>query len=148
MHSFLESLNNKLCAAINSVHDRLQPNLLLKTEKGFAMLSQVESMPTVLEAANCVVIPTSYTGELLVPAFKKYVAVTNVFDGDESAQDGCADCIAALEAANSGDLNKVLEGSTRTIEFKGQSGYIYEITYSAVDYDGFISNSKYYITIK
>ena len=148
LNSFLESLNNKLCAAINSVHDRLQPNLLLKTEKGFAMLSQIESMPTVLEVANCVVVPTSYTGELLVPAFKKYVAVTNVFDGDESAQDGCADCIAALEAANSGDLNKVLAGTTNAVEFAGKSGYTYEITYSALDYSGKYSNVKYYVTVK
>ena len=105
-------------------------------------------MPTVLEVANCVVVPTSYTGELLVPAFKKYVAVTNVFDGDESAQDGCADCIAALEAANSGDLNKVLAGTTNVVEFAGKSGYTYEITYSALDYSGKYSNVKYYVTVK
>ncbi len=148
LNKYLEKLNNRLCNVVNSINERLQPCLLLKTTDGLAMLSQVKNMPTSLTATNCIVVPTSYTGEYLVPAFKKYVAVTNVFDGDESAQDGCADCIAALEAANSGDLNKVLAGTTNAVEFAGKSGYTYEITYSALDYSGKYSNVKYYVTVK
>lgn len=145
LNKYLERLNNKLCG----IYDCLQPSLLLKTEGGFAMLSQAKNKPTVLNAANCVLVPTTYTAEVLAPAYKKYVAVTNVFHGSESAQKGCADCISVLKAANNGDLNKVLDGTTNTVEFDAQgNGYIYEITYSALDYHGMCENVKYYVTVK
>ena len=143
LNGYLERLNNKLCGAINSVHDRLQPNMLLKTEDGFAMLSQVENKPTVIEAANCVLVPTTYTGELLVPAFKKYVAVVNVKDAE-----GNDVTSAEIANVNTGKLNTVLAGSTTEIEFAGKSGYTYEIVYSALDYSGKYSNVRYYVTVK
>lgn len=143
LNGYLERLNNKLCGAINSVHDRLQPNMLLKTEDGFAMLSQVENKPTVLEAANCVLVPTTYTGELLVPAFKKYVAVVNVKDAE-----GNDVTSAEIANVNTGKLNTVLAGSTTDVEFAGKSGYTYEIVYSALDYSGKYSNVRYYVTVK
>lgn len=143
LNGYLERLNNKLCGAINSVHDRLQPNMLLKTEDGFAMLSQVKNMPTELDAANCVLVPTTYTGELLVPAFKKYVAVVNVKDAE-----GNDVTSAEIANVNTGKLNTVLAGSTTEIEFAGKSGYTYELVYSALDYSGKYSNVRYYVTVK
>ncbi len=143
LNGYLERLNNKLCGAINSVHDRLQPNMLLKTEDGFAMLSQVKNMPTELDAANCVLVPTTYTGELLVPAFKKYVAVVNVKDAE-----GNDVTSAEIANVNTGKLNTVLAGSTTDVEFAGKSGYTYEIVYSALDYSGKYSNVRYYVTVK
>ena len=143
LNGYLERLNNKLCGAINSVHDRLQPNMLLKTEDGFAMLSQVKNMPTELDAANCVLVPTTYTGELLVPAFKKYVAVVNVKDAE-----GNDVTSAEIANVNTGKLNTVLAGSTTEIGFAGKSGYTYELVYSALDYSGKYSNVRYYVTVK
>ena len=143
LNKFLENLNNSLCNAINSINDRIQPNLLLKTEGGFAMLSQVENMPTVLEAANCVLVPTTYTGELIAPAFKKFVAVTNVKDAE-----GNDVTSAEIANVNTGKLNTVLAGSTTDVEFAGKSGYTYEIVYSALDYSGKYSNVRYYVTVK
>lgn len=150
LNKYIEKLNNKLCGLVNSINGKMQPTMLVKTTDGFSMLSTIKGSPSVFNNASAVLVPTSFNAEILAPAFKKYVAVSNVIDAatGKNAYDGDATCVNVLKAANSGDLNKVLEGSTRTIEFKGQSGYIYEITYSAVDYDGFISNSKYYITIK
>lgn len=143
LNKYLEALNNKLCNAINSIHDRLQPNMLLKTTDGFTMLSQVKNQPTVLNAQNCVLVPTTYTNELLVPTFKKYVAVTNVKNAN--GEDVTA---AEIANVNTGDLNKVLAGTTNAIEFKGKSGYTYEIAYSALDYSGKYSNVKYYVKVK
>lgn len=143
LNKFLENLNNSLCNAINSINDRIQPNLLLKTEGGFAMLSQVENMPTVLETANCVLVPTTYTGELIAPAFKKYVAVVGVKDAE-----GNDVTSAEIANVNTGKLNTVLAGSTTDVEFAGKSGYTYEIVYSALDYSGKYSNVRYYVTVK
>ena len=150
LNKYIEKLNNKLCNLVNSVNSKMQTAMLVKTTDGFSMLSTIKGSPSVFNSASAVLVPTSFNAEILAPAFKKYVAVSNVIDAatGKNAYDGDATCVNVLKAANSGDLNKVLEGSTRTIEFNGQSGYIYELTYSAVDYDGFISNSKYYVKIQ
>lgn len=150
LNKYIDKLNNKLCGLVNSINGKMQPTMLVKTTDGFSMLSTIKGKPSVFNSASAVLVPTSFNAEILAPAFKKYVAVSNVIDPatGNNAYDGDATCVSVLKAANSGDLNKVLEGSTREIAFNGQAGYIYEIVYSAVDYDGFISNSKYYVKIQ
>ena len=136
LNSYLDKLNNKLCNALNSINDKLQPAMFVKTINGFGMLSQAKSMPTVIEN-GAVLVPTTYTAELLAPASKKYVAITAV--------DGATDGLAAV---NTGDLNKVLEGNVRTVEFNGQAGKTYELTYAALDYVGNVATVKYYVKVK
>lgn len=136
LHSYLDKFNNKLCNVVNSLNDKLQPAMFVKTTGSFGVLSQSKNMPTVIEN-GAVLVPTTYTAELLAPAFKKYVAITAV-DGST----------ANLAAANTGDLNKVLDGSVRAVEFNGESGKTYELTYAALDYDGNIATVKYYVTVK
>ena len=136
LNSYLDKLNDKLCNAINSLNDKLQPAMFVKTTNGFGMLSQSKSMPTIIENGT-VLVPTTYTAELLAPASKKYVAITAV--------DGSTD---GLATANTGDLNKVLEGDVRAVEFNGQAGKIYELTYAALDYAGNVATVKYYVTVK
>lgn len=150
LNRYIDKLNNKLCGLVNSINGKMQPTMLVKTTDGFSMLSTIKGKPSVFNSASAVLVPTSFNAEILAPAFKKYVAVSNVIDAatGNNAYDGDATCVSVLKAANSGDLNKVLEGSTREVAFNGQAGYIYEIIYSAVDYDGFISNSKYYVKIQ
>ena len=142
LNEYLDKLNNKLCGFINSINDRLQPTMLVSTTDGFSLLSSFKGAPSMVNAASFTLVPTSYTGEILAPAMKKYVAVTAAFDKDGNSVESVA------RAANSGDLNTVLDGQTRAISFNGQSGYTYEITYSAVDFSGYISNTKYYVQVK
>ncbi len=150
LNKYIDKLNNKLCNLVNSINGKMQPTMLVKTTDGFSMLSTIKAKPSVFNAEDAILVPTSFNAEILAPAFKKYIAVSNVINAETGANayDGDATCVSALKAANSGDLNKVLEGSTREVSFNGQAGYIYEIVYSAVDYDGFISNSKYYVKIQ
>lgn len=136
LDKYLDKLNNKLCNIINSFNDKLQPAMFVKTTDGFGVLSQVKSMPTVI-SNGAVLVPTTYTAELLAPVCKKWVAITAV---DGSTND--------LAAVNSGDLNKVLDGDVRTVEFNGESGKTYEVTYAALDYSGIVSTVKYYVTVK
>ena len=136
LNSYLDKLNNKLCNTVNSLNDKLQPAMFVKTTNSFGVLSQSKSMPTVIEN-GAILVPTTYTAEVLAPASKKYVAITAV-DGST----------ANLAAANTGDLNKVLEGNVRAVEFNGEAGKTYELTYAALDYAGNVSTTKYYVTVK
>ena len=86
-------------------------------------------------------IASSFTAEIFAPAFKKYVAVTNV----EGAQNNAA----ARDFANKGlNMNTVLDGNVRDLVFQVNQKGTYEITYAAVDYSGKMTAKKFYITVK
>ena len=110
------------------------------------MASRSKGVASQLKAGTVEFILTSYTVELLTPAFKKHIAVTNVFKGDKSAQGGDAACKLALTTANGSEMmNKVLNGDQRSVTATFPKGYIYEVAYSALDYSGKISMHKYYV---
>ena len=136
IYKYLDKLNNKLCNVINSAKDKVNAAMFVKGANGLGVLSQSKNMPTVIEN-GAVLVPTTYTAELVVPVYKKFVAITAV-DGST----------ANLAAANTGDLNKVLDGGVRAVEFNGESGKTYEVTYAALDYAGYVSTAKYYVTVK
>ena len=143
--SYIDRLNNKLASVINSANERIQPVLLMDNAGTVKKVSRSKGVPTILKNGKVTFLPTSYTAEIVAPAFKKHVAVTNVFKGNKSAQDNDYDCQKALENANK-YLNKVLSGTTREIEVTfDNGGFTYEIAYSALDYSGKISMHKYYV---
>lgn len=142
LNEYLDKINSKLVSVLKSLPSKLLPTMLVNTTDGFSMLSSIKGAPSVLSAGSATLIPTSYTAEVLVPAAKKYIVVTDAYKTGSNTTDQ-----AAINAANSGDLNVVLEGHTRAIAFNGQSGYTYEITYSAMDFFGYIVNTKYYVSI-
>lgn len=144
---YIEKLNNKLTSLINSANSRLQPVLIASNGSGIKRLSGSKSYPTVLKK-DVTFYPTSWTMELLTPFARKHVAVTNVFNGTSSAQEGNSDCVARLKAANTGNMNQVINGDMRKVEAFGFTpGYTYEVAYSALDFHGNMATRKYYITV-
>lgn len=149
--SYLDKIEDKLLTAVNSINKAVQPMMLVNTAKGFQALSQTIYGPTVMNAANFQFIATSYTAEVIAPAYKKLVGVTNVWsmDRSKSAQNGDADCLAALNEANAKDgVAEILDGDTQVVNFSAKKGYIYEVTYTSVDFSGLIAAKKYYVTVK
>ena len=149
--SYLDKVENKLLSAVNSINKTLQPVMLVKTVDGLQMLSQTVYNPTVMSAGNVKFIPTSYTAEVIAPAYKKLVGVTNVYSMDRSknAQVDGGDCLAALNAANAkAGVAEVLAGDTQVVDFTAEKGYIYEVTYTSVDFSGMVVAKKFYVTVK
>jgi hypothetical protein len=142
LNKYLNKLNSKLCSMINSFNAVLQPTMLVSTTDGFSMLSSIKAAPTVINNESAVFVPTSFTAEILAPACQKFVAVTKAYDANGNED------LAAAKAANTGDFATVLPGGTRAVQFNGKSGYTYEVTYSAIDFSGFIANTKYYVRVK
>lgn len=150
LFAYLDQLNARLCKIVNMAEKAIHPVLLVQTDNGLARLSGISQYsPSLINANSMSLIPTSYSAELLAPAVYKLVGVTNVFDASNlslNAQGGDSNCINALNTANNGEnLAKVIPGTTRVIDFNIQSGYVYEVAYSAVDYSGKIVVKKYYI---
>lgn len=148
---YLDKAEDVLVSGVNSINKVLQPVMLVKTTDGFHKLSQTIYNPTVMTSGDVQFIPTSYNAEIVAPAYKKLVGVTNVYslDRSKSAQAGDSNCLSALKAANAkAGVAEIIDGDTNIVPFSAKKGYIYEVTYTSVDFSSFVVAKKYYITVK
>lgn len=158
IYDYLSRGENLLLKFVNNANELLQPMMLAKTADSYVVLSRSASAPTKFRAASMttdglILRPTTYSAEVLAPAFKKFVGVANVYRNGKSAQGGDPDCLAALKAANSSSEGfcTVQEGDWNKAQFKVSSqynkGYVYEIVYTAADYSGKIVVKRFYIEL-
>jgi hypothetical protein len=153
LNSYINRINN--LSVGDKIHAYLQPTLVYQTNSSyFSQVSTSANNPTVFKVAggNAIILhPTSYSAELVAPAFKKFVGVTNVYSNDNAtvtAQKGDSKCLAAARTANSQKyINEVFDGGRYGVPFVGQAGYTYEIVYAALDYQGKVALRKYYIKV-
>ncbi len=149
---YLDRLNNKLCSWINSANKALQPLMLVNTTEGFARLSEVKKAPSMVNSTNITLYPTSFTAEIIAPAYKKLVGVTNVYstdytkDAQEVEDKDCTDELNRINGQES--LAKVVDGSRTGVSVSLRKGFVYEFAYTAVDYSGMVVARKYYISVK
>ncbi len=122
---------NKVISKVNYVLDNanqlLQPIMLGVADGDAFRLSEVEAAPTVVKAngENAIVLaPTSYTLELLAPAYKKSIKV------------------------NGTELNNAtLDGATKTVVATLKAGKN-TIEYSTMDFYGNVVTKKYYVEVR
>jgi hypothetical protein len=161
--SYIGKLNNYI-TRINSFTSRINkflsdPNHYLQVcmlyqgaDGAYHQLSNTKTVPSVfnISGGNATsLIPTTYTAEIAAPAYLKFVAVTNVYKGNASAQGGDQACLNALKAANKLNfMNMVVTGKRLTVPFEATlTDCVYEITYSALDYNGYSSTRKFYVKV-
>lgn len=158
IYDYLSKGENLLLKLVNNANELLQPMMLAKTADSYVVLSRSASAPTKFSASSMtsdgiILRPTTYSAEVLAPAFKKFVGVANVYKDGKSAQGGDAKCQDALKAANSSSEGfcTVQEGDWNKAQFKVSSqykkGYVYEIVYTAADYSGKIVVKRFYIEL-
>jgi ABC-type transporter Mla subunit MlaD len=154
----INSVIDRVTSVISEPNSKLQPVLLFTQNTGTsAIVSASQAVPTIFQITGSgvqgtTVIATSYTGELLAPAFKKYIAVVDVINGSKSAQGGDADCLAAAKLANNAQANfaTVLDGGQRAAVFTTDAkyaGYTYEIAYAALDYSGKMVTRRFFVKV-
>lgn len=155
---FKKNLKEEVARVINAINKRfakyMNPNqymqpVLLVENGGYARLSTISNLPTRVTGTKVALAPTTYNLEVLSPAYKKFVAVTNVRKGAASAQDGDASCKTVLDKANAQNrIAEVIDGGFDDfLEFNVEPGYTYEILYTAVDYAGKNVAKKFYLTV-
>lgn len=140
----VNNLLHKINAYISDVNQLLQPTLLYKSTKtnSWNTLSTLKGKlgTRMTGTGSTVLVATSWTGELLAPAYKKSVYVKgNPAEAKVTLMDGKT---PAKKFA--GSTQKVL--FTATPAAKGKS---YTIVYEAVDYSGISCEPKeYHITVE
>lgn len=150
------SLANRLNDLLENPNHFLQPTMLYSTGNGPHFLSGNINKPTTFRKAGgdgITLYATSYTGEVLAPAYKKMVACVNVIDNatKKTAQNNGGELLDELKSINKTQfIGEVCQGSQRRfpISVAGlKSGHTYEILYTAVDYLGVTSTARFYFTL-
>ena len=145
LDSYVTRLNNKVTGWLNQTTSIFHLALIANTGSKVSILSQTKKNPTNASDANSLTLcPTTYNLELLAPAYKKFVAVTDVFNPDGSEMDIQTAKSMANEITGE-NLKQVIEGDAVCKMNAGERDYIYEISYTAIDYFGKISMKKYYV---
>jgi hypothetical protein len=140
--SALDRINAKLAPYMRPT-DWLQP-IGFAYDGSLKRLTATSSQPVYVSKDNLSLILTSRTGELLAPAYKKWVAVTKAYKPD-----GTVAPASVVDDANTGKLNTILPGNTRSVQLKNlKRGYTYVICIQCIDYSGYVSAKRYQIRVK
>ena len=129
---------NKFENLLTKSNSLLQPAMFYRTNGGsFGQLARVAEGASYLKLngseASTVFVASSYTAELLAPAYMKEITV----DGG-----------ATLTAAGQSGSKVVLKNGQYKVGFKATKAGVYTITYNAVDYFGKpVSNKKFYVKV-
>ena len=141
MKKYVEDAFTKLNGYFK-VYELFDINLVAhESGKGWAFVSQITNAPTTITSATKL-YPTSNTTEYFAPAYKKYIAISNVYDAATGA--AVADAQAKAAAAAGENMNQVISGD-QYVTVNGEAGLIYEISYAAVDYRGYKTRQKFYV---
>ena len=130
---WLNKFNKETNKWLNNINWALQPTMFVDCNEEISRPGVHDY--AVYNAGEITLIPTSWTVELLAPAFKKYVVVTSVNGEPVSPED----------PVNAGLLGKVIPGSVNQIPLTIEAGKTYAIQYSALDYEGNTRTLNYYI---
>lgn len=135
----VNTLLHKINAKIGNVNELLQPTMLYKNSNtgDWNTLSTLGGRlgTRMTGAGSTVLVATSWTGELLAPAYKKKVYVK-----EPGANVTLMDTKTSAKTPFSGSTQKVLFTATA----KGN----YTIVYEAVDYSGVTAKKEYHITVE
>ena len=136
----VNNLLHKINAKIGNVNELLQPTMLYKSSKtnSWNTLSTLKGKlgTRMTGTGSTVLVATSWTGELLAPAYKKSVYVEgNPAGAKVTLMDGTTPA-------------KKIAGSTQKVLFTATAKGNYTIVYEAVDYSGISVKKEYHITVE
>lgn len=142
---YINKVENIILKFVNNAHRSLYITMIGQQDGKMAMLSNNLVNPTKANAGELTLIPTTYTLQYFAPIYKKFVAVTNVYDAKTKAELNLGEAKALAAAANGGEnMLKVVDG-LKNCTFEGETGKIYELTYTAVDFLGVVMIKKFYV---
>ncbi len=131
----VNNLIKKVEGVITNVNKYLQPAIMFKADNGsWNFVSTGSHFATSFVGIGATpLVATSYTAELLAPAYKKQLYVKEA--GAEILVNG-----KATKSAFNGQIQKVV--------FNASKAGNYTIVYKAIDYSGKVVEKNFYVTVK
>lgn len=143
----VNNLLHKINAHISDVNQLLQPTMLYKSSKtdDWNTLSTLKGKlgTRMTGTGSTVLVATSWTGELLAPAYKKSVKVV---DNKGKDIDPKVANVTLMDRKTS--AKTPFDGSTQKVLFTVTAKGNYTIVYEAVDYSGVSAKKEYHITVE
>ena len=137
----VNNLLHKINANIGNVNQLLQPTMLYKSTKtnSWNVLSTLKGTrgTRMTGTGSTVLVATSWTGELLAPAYKKKVYV----------KEPAGAYVTLMDGSKTSDETP-FSGSTQKVLFTAEKPGPYTIVYEAVDYSGILAKKEYHITVE
>ena len=134
----VNTLLHKINAKIGNVKELLQPTMLYKNSNtgDWNTLSTLKGKlgTRMTGTGSTVLVATSWTGELLAPAYKKKVYVKEP-GANVTLMDGTS-------------AKTPFSGSTQKVLFTAEKPGPYTIVYEAVDYSGILAKKEYHISVE
>lgn len=131
--SIINRVNNyihKFNYYLDNANKFLQPAMFATDGTNWAKLPTIYNGATYTkQGSSIVLVATSYTAELLAPAYKKYITVTS----------------PSGQKVSGVRLNQVLDGDWHKVGFTASELGTYTINYQAVDYSGNVVSKNFYV---
>ncbi len=152
------NVENKIFSKVISVAKNpnrfIQPALVARGEQlGYFYPSRTHLAPTKVKKGQKIMFyPTTLTGEVVAPAYKKYVAVTGAWKTDNADFSNIISMDDAKQY-NTGVMNTVFEGAAYNIDtpfeytVNAPAGTVLELTFECLGYNGKVAGKKYYIAV-
>lgn len=144
MISFLNKTIEFLATKVDNVNYYMEPVMFWgNKDAGYHHLSSLKSAPTYVNGSSMDFYATTYTADVLNPAFKKAIVVKNlttnatVTKGYDVSKNG----------SKSLTINKAFDGGIREVSVVFPASGLYEITYAAIDYHGNVVEIPYYVNV-
>lgn len=143
---YLTRIEEHILRVMNNAHRSLYITMFGKQSDGnMALLSNSLDQPSKCKTSEITLIPTTYTMQFFAPIYKKFVAVTNVYDAATKEELDLGEAKTLAADANAGTNMFKVVGGLHNCSFKGETGKVYELTYTAVDYLGVVMIKKFYV---
>lgn len=141
---------NKVAGVAKNPNRYVQPALVAKSEAlGYFYPSRMYNAPTLVKKGTKISFyPTTLTGEVVAPAFKKYVAVTGAWSSADMSEDRDASNFnkgGVLNTIFDGDLYNLQNPFEFTVDAK--DGTVLEFTYECLGFNGKVAGKKFYIEV-
>ena len=147
----IDKVFNKAASFASHPNRFIQPALFATADgKDVFHISRTHFAPTqIKKGTKLMIFPTTLTGEVVAPAYKKYIAVVDAwkFDANYNPTE------AVANKFNTGAMNQVLDGNTYNIQkpfeytIDAPAGTVLEIIYECLGYNGKVAGKKYYIEV-
>ena len=160
INSYIDKANgyiNRANSVLANLNNAIQPVLIWSDgtnagELGGFVSGTYAAGTTVKAGSDLALIATSYSLELLAPAYKKSLIVTNAYKNGNTAHTNneLKQAVKALNADIQAQGFDVFSGQSLKKPYIFNSdkvGVTYEIAYTAVDYEGKIAGRKFYVTV-
>lgn len=146
--SFLNKTIEFLATKVDNINLYLEPVMFWgNKEAGYHHLSSLQSAPTYVNGSTLDLYASTYTMDILNPAYLKGFVVKNLTT-DEEVKKATLVYSGEITFANKTiGANKAIDGDCRELSVTFPSSGLYEITYGAVDYYGNVRNLKYYVNV-